>query len=105
LARAVHKDIKSAAEAVNPAPLKRIHTFIATSPIHMEYKLRMSPDEVIKRAVEAVEYAKSFVDDVEFSCEDAGRSEMTFLKEIIDAVIQAGAGQSISRILSDTGFR
>ncbi|MEO1958181.1 MAG: 2-isopropylmalate synthase [Nautiliaceae bacterium] len=91
LARAVEKDIKAAADAIAPAKLKRIHTFIATSPIHMKYKLRMSPDEVIKRAVRAVEYAKSFVDDVEFSCEDAGRSEMSFLKEIIDAVIKAGA--------------
>ncbi len=91
LARAVENDIKKAAEAVAPAPLKRIHTFIATSPIHMEYKLRMSPDEVIKRAVNAVKYARTFVDDVEFSCEDAGRSEMSFLKEIISAVIEAGA--------------
>jgi 2-isopropylmalate synthase len=91
LARAVEKDIKAAAEAIAPAKLKRIHTFIATSPIHMEYKLRMSPDEVIKRAVDAVKYARSFVDDVEFSCEDAGRSEMSFLKEIISAVIEAGA--------------
>jgi 2-isopropylmalate synthase len=91
LARAVENDIKKAAEAIAPAPLKRIHTFIATSPIHMEYKLRMSPDEVIKRAVEAVKLAKSFVEDVEFSCEDAGRSEMPFLKEIISAVIEAGA--------------
>ena len=91
LARAVEKDIEAAAKAIEPAPLKRIHTFIATSPIHMQYKLRMSPDEVIKRAVKAVEYAKSFVDDIEFSCEDAGRSEMPFLKEIISAVIEAGA--------------
>jgi len=91
LARALEKDIKAAAKAIEPAPLKRIHTFIATSPIHMQYKLKMTPDEVIKRAVKAVEYAKSFVDDVEFSCEDAGRSEMSFLKEIISAVIEAGA--------------
>jgi 2-isopropylmalate synthase len=91
LARALEKDIEAAAKAIEPAPLKRIHTFIATSPIHMQYKLKMSPDEVIKRAVRAVEYAKSFVDDVEFSCEDAGRSEMSFLKEIISAVIEAGA--------------
>jgi len=91
LARAVEKDIKAAADAIAPAPLKRIHTFIATSPIHMEYKLRMKPDEVIKRAVDAVKYARTFVDDVEFSCEDAGRSEMSFLKEIIGAVIEAGA--------------
>ncbi|GAX88320.1 2-isopropylmalate synthase [Lebetimonas natsushimae] len=91
LARALDKDIEAAAKAIEPAPLKRIHTFIATSPIHMEYKLKMTPDEVIKRAVKAVEYARSFVDDVEFSCEDAGRSEMSFLKEIISAVIEAGA--------------
>ena len=91
LARAVERDIKAAADAIAPAPLKRIHTFIATSPIHMEFKLRMSPDEVIKRAIDAVKYAKSFVDDVEFSCEDAGRSDMSFLKEIISAVIEAGA--------------
>ena len=91
LARALERDIKAAADAIEPAPLKRIHTFIATSPIHMQYKLKMSPDEVIKRAVEAVKYAKTFVDDVEFSCEDAGRSEMSFLKEIISAVVKAGA--------------
>ena len=91
LARAVERDIQAAAKAIAPAKLKRIHTFIATSPIHMEFKLRMSPDEVIKRAVDAVKYAKSFVDDVEFSCEDAGRSDMSFLKEIISAVIEAGA--------------
>ena len=91
LARAVEKDIKAAGEAIAPANLKRIHTFIATSPIHMEYKLKMKPDEVIRRAVDAVKYAKTFVEDVEFSCEDAGRSEMGFLKEIISAVIEAGA--------------
>ena len=91
LARAVEKDIKAAGDAIKPAKFQRIHTFIATSPIHMEYKLKMKPDEVIKRAVEAVKYAKTFVDDVEFSCEDAGRSEISFLKEICDAAINAGA--------------
>ncbi len=91
LARALEKDIEAAAKAIEPAPFKRIHTFIATSPIHMQFKLKMSPDEVIKRAVEAVKFAKTFVKDVEFSCEDAGRSEMGFLKEIISAVIEAGA--------------
>ena len=91
LARAVERDIKAAGEAVAPAKNKRIHTFIATSPIHMEYKLKMSPDEVIRRAVEAIQYAKTFCDDVEFSCEDAGRSEISFLKEICDAAINAGA--------------
>ena len=91
LARAVERDIKAAGEALAPAQNKRIHTFIATSPIHMEYKLKMSPDEVIRRAVEAVQYSKTFCDDVEFSCEDACRSEMNFLKEICDAAINAGA--------------
>ena len=91
LARAVERDIKAAGEALAPAKNTRIHTFIATSPIHMEYKLKMSPDEVIRRAVEAVQYAKTFCDDVEFSCEDACRSEMSFLKEICDAAINAGA--------------
>ena len=91
LARAVERDIKAAGEALAPAKNKRIHTFIATSPIHMEYKLKMSPDEVIRRAVEAVQYSKTFCDDVEFSCEDACRSEMSFLKEICDAAINAGA--------------
>ena len=91
LARALDKDIKAAGDAIAQAPKKRIHTFIATSPIHMEYKLRMKPDEVIKRAIEAVKYAKEFADDVEFSCEDAGRSDIAFLKEIISATIEAGA--------------
>lgn len=91
LARAVDNDIKQAGLAIGEGSQNRIHTFIATSPIHMEYKLKMSPDEVIKRAVNAVTYAKTFVEDVEFSLEDAGRSEMPFMKEIIDAVIAAGA--------------
>jgi len=91
LARAIDSDIKAAGEAIARAKMKRIHTFIATSSIHMEYKLKMTPDEVIKRAVGAVSYAKEFVNDVEFSCEDAGRSDIGFMKEISDAVIEAGA--------------
>lgn len=91
LSRAIENDIKQAGEAVKIAPKHRIHTFIATSPIHMKYKLKMSPEEVIKRAVHAVEYARTFVDDVEFSLEDAGRSEISFMKEVMDAVIGAGA--------------
>ncbi|WP_300365167.1 2-isopropylmalate synthase [Hydrogenimonas sp.] len=91
LARAVERDIVQAGESLAAAAHKRIHTFIATSPIHMEHKLKMTPDEVVGRAVEAVKLAKTFTDDVEFSCEDAGRSEMPFLKEILDAVIEAGA--------------
>ncbi len=91
LARAVDSDIKQAGLAVQNAAKSRIHTFIATSPIHMQYKLKMSSDEVIKRAVNAVQHARTFVDDVEFSLEDAGRSEIPFMKEVIDAVINAGA--------------
>jgi len=91
LARAIDGDIKAAGEAVAFSNTNRIHTFIATSPIHMQYKLKMSSNEVIKRAVHAVEYAKTFVDDVEFSLEDAGRSELPFMKEITQAVIEAGA--------------
>ncbi|MGC8964935.1 MAG: 2-isopropylmalate synthase [Brevinematia bacterium] len=91
LARAVENDIKSAYEALKSAKKKRIHTFIATSPIHMEYKLRKKPDEVLKLAVDAVKYAKSLVDDVEFSAEDATRSDINFLKEIFLAVVEAGA--------------
>ena len=103
LARALDSDVKSAGEAVSKAKMKRIHTFIATSSIHMEYKLKMSPDEVIKRAVRAVEYARTFVDDVEFSCEDAGRSDIEFIKEISDAVISAGA--STINLPDTVGFR
>jgi 2-isopropylmalate synthase len=91
LSRAIENDIKQSGLAVSNAPKHRIHTFIATSPIHMKYKLKMSPDEVIKRAIHAVEYARTFVDDVEFSLEDAGRSEIPFMKEVMDAVISAGA--------------
>ena len=91
LSRAIDNDIKQSGLAVQAAKLKRIHTFIATSPIHMKYKLKMNEAEVIKRAVHAVQYARTFVDDVEFSLEDAGRSDMSFMKEVMDAVIEAGA--------------
>ncbi len=91
LARANEKDIDRAAEALQPAQSARIHTFIATSPIHMEYKLRMQPDEVFAQAVAAVQHARRYTDDVEFSCEDASRSEFEFLCRIIEAVIAAGA--------------
>ncbi|EAT11738.1 2-isopropylmalate synthase [Bermanella marisrubri] len=91
LARAVDNDIDRAAEALKQAERARIHTFIATSPIHMEHKLRMSPDQVVERAVYAVKRARSHVADVEFSCEDAGRSDMDFLCRVIEAAIDAGA--------------
>ncbi len=91
LARAVERDIRAAGEAVAPAANRRIHTFIATSPIHMEHKLKMKPKQVIENAVKAVKIAKEYTDDVEFSCEDALRSEIDFLAEICNAVIEAGA--------------
>jgi 2-isopropylmalate synthase len=91
LARTSEKDITAAGKALEPAAKKRIHTFIATSPIHMEHKLRKKPHEVVKMAVEAVKLAKTFTDNVEFSPEDACRSEMEFLYEILSAVIEAGA--------------
>ncbi len=92
LARTLEKDIKSAYESLGDAAHPRIHTFIATSPIHMKHKLHKTPDEVMKMAVEAVSLARSYVDDVEFSGEDAFRSDPVFLKEIVEAVIDAGAG-------------
>jgi len=91
LARAVDRDLEHAAAALKKAERARIHTFIATSPIHMQYKLRMEPDQVVEQAVYAVKKARGFVEDVEFSCEDAGRSEDDFLCRIIEAAINAGA--------------
>jgi len=91
LARALDKDIDRAGDALKGANSARIHTFIATSPIHMKMKLRMSPDQVLAQAVHAVKRARRFTDNVEFSPEDAGRSELDFLCRIIEAVIDAGA--------------
>ncbi|MGB5265968.1 MAG: 2-isopropylmalate synthase [Polyangiales bacterium] len=92
LARAHKPDIEKAAEAVAPAKHGRIHTFLATSPIHREHKLRMSRDQVLVKIGEMVAYARSFCDDIEFSPEDAGRTEMDFLYEALQAAIEAGAG-------------
>ncbi|MCB1929914.1 MAG: 2-isopropylmalate synthase, partial [Rhodocyclaceae bacterium] len=91
LARANERDIERAGEAIRPAAMGRVHTFIATSPIHMEKKLRMSPDQVVEQAVKAIGWARKYTDDVEFSAEDAGRSEIDFLCRIFEAVIDAGA--------------
>lgn len=91
LARANEKDITAAGQALKAAEKRRIHTFIATSPIHMEHKLRKKPDQVLKMAVEAVKMARQHTDNVEFSPEDACRSELEFLYEILAAVIEAGA--------------
>jgi len=102
LARASRNDIKACFEALSPAPKKRIHTFIATSDIHLEHKLKKSRKDVLSIVPEMVNYAKSFVDDVEFSCEDASRSDPEFLYEVIQAAITAGA--STINIPDTVGF-
>ncbi|CAO0792474.1 unnamed protein product [Mucor circinelloides] len=91
LARSTPGDIKRCAEAIASAPRKRIHVFLATSDLHLKYKLKIDRDECIKRAVAAVTLARSFVDDVEFSPEDAGRSDPDFLCQVLGKVIEAGA--------------
>jgi 2-isopropylmalate synthase len=91
LARANPSDVRKAGEAIAAAPRRRIHTFIATSPLHMEKKLNMTPEQVISRAVEAIRIAKEYTDDIEFSCEDASRSQPEFLYRIIEAAIREGA--------------
>ncbi|MBI3523322.1 MAG: 2-isopropylmalate synthase [Betaproteobacteria bacterium] len=91
LCRTNDKDISRALEAIKPARSGRIHTFIATSAIHMEKKLRMTPDQVIVAAVNAVRFARNGADNIEFSPEDAGRSDLDFLCRVIEAVIKEGA--------------
>jgi 2-isopropylmalate synthase len=102
LTRAVKKDIEIAAEALRFAKRARIHTGIGTSPYHMKYKFNLSPDEIVERAIEAVKYAKTFVEDVEFYAEDAGRSENKFLSRVVEAVIKAGA--TVVNIPDTTGY-
>jgi len=91
LARAMNGDIDRAAEALKGANSSRIHTFIATSPIHMKYKLKMPPERVLEQAVHAVKRARNYTDNVEFSLEDGSRSEFDFMCRITEAVIAAGA--------------
>ncbi|MDD4908598.1 MAG: 2-isopropylmalate synthase, partial [Candidatus Omnitrophica bacterium] len=91
LARAVKKDIDAAAEALKSAKHGRIHVFLATSRIHMKYKLQKTPDEVFKLAVDMVRYARTLCDDIQFSAEDATRTDRDFLFKIVEAVINAGA--------------
>jgi 2-isopropylmalate synthase len=91
LARAGTKDIDRAAEALRPAKRKRIHTFIATSPLHMKFKLQMSPEDVHQAVLDSVTRARSHVDDVEWSCEDGTRSERDYLCRLIETAISAGA--------------
>ncbi len=91
LARSLKEDIDTAWEGIRSAASPVLHVFLATSPIHMAYKLRMSPSEVLETAVSAVAYAKSYCSDVEFSAEDATRSDRAFLAKVVEAVIRAGA--------------
>lgn len=91
LARSLKKDIDTAYEAVKEAVHPRIHVFLATSDIHMEYKLKMSREEVVKKVGEMVSYAKSLCDDIEFSAEDASRSDPEFLVKVFETAIEAGA--------------
>ncbi len=102
LTRAVKKDIDVAAESLKYAKRKRIHTGIGTSIYHIKYKLNSTPEEIIKRAVEAVSYAKKYVEDIEFYAEDAGRSDNVYLAQVIEAVIKAGA--TVVNIPDTTGY-
>lgn len=102
LSRSVEKDIKCAAEALRYAKRPRIHTGIGTSDMHIKYKFNTTPEEIIKRAVAAVKYAKTFVEDVEFYAEDAGRTENEYLAKVCSAAIAAGA--TVLNIPDTTGY-
>ena len=91
LARCAEKDIDTAWEAVKTAADPRIHVFIATSPLHMEYKLKLSPEQVLEKAGAMVSYAKKYCSNIEFSPEDATRSEPEFLKRVVAKAIECGA--------------
>jgi 2-isopropylmalate synthase len=91
LARCTRDDIEKAARALLPAPQRRIHVFLATSAIHRQYKLNMAKEEIIRSAVEGVKIAREYCEDVEFSPEDASRTELEFLAQVVEAVIDAGA--------------
>src|ERR1051326_8664206 len=91
LARCNAADIDRAWESLRDAPKPRIHVFLATSAIHREFKLHMAKDEIVKRAVQGVERAKSYCADIEFSPEDAARTELEFLAEVVEHAIAAGA--------------
>ncbi|MBQ7635527.1 MAG: 2-isopropylmalate synthase [Bacteroidaceae bacterium] len=102
LTRAVEKDIDCAAEALQYAKRKRIHTGIGTSDMHIKYKFNSTREEIIERAVAAVKYAKRYVEDVEFYAEDAGRTENEYLARVVEAVIKAGA--TVVNIPDTTGY-
>jgi 2-isopropylmalate synthase len=102
LTRSVQKDIEVAAEALKPARRPRIHTGIGASDIHILYKFNSNRDEILQRGVDAVKYAKSFVEDVEFYAEDAGRADLEFLARLTEAVIKAGA--TVVNLPDTTGY-
>ena len=102
LTRGVQKDIEVAAEALQYAKSKRIHTGIGTSDFHIKYKFNSTQDEILERAVAAVKYAKKYVEDVEFYCEDAGRTDNVYLARVVEAVIKAGA--TVVNIPDTTGY-
>ncbi|MDP4188026.1 MAG: 2-isopropylmalate synthase [Bacteroidota bacterium] len=102
LTRAVEKDIDVAAQSLEFAKRKRIHTGIGTSYYHIKYKLKSNPEEIIERAIAAVKYAKRYVEDVEFYAEDAGRTENEYLARVVEAVIKAGA--TVVNIPDTTGY-
>jgi 2-isopropylmalate synthase len=92
LARAERNDIEAAVKALSPAPRRRVHVFLATSPIHREHKLKMSREQVVRLASSSIAYARERCEDVEFSAEDAARTEPDFLAEVVERAIEAGAG-------------
>ena len=102
LTRAVEHDIDVAAEALQYAKRKRIHTGIGTSDEHIQYKFNSNREEIIERAVRATKYAKKYVEDVEFYCEDAGRTDNEYLARVVEAVIKAGA--TVVNIPDTTGY-
>jgi len=102
LSRAVENDIKTAAEALAGATRPRIHTGIGVSEMHIRYKLRTTPEDILYRAAAAVKYAKSFVEDVEFYAEDAGRADNEFLARVLEVAIKAGA--TVLNIPDTTGY-
>ncbi|NDV47722.1 2-isopropylmalate synthase [Paludibacter sp. 221] len=102
LTRGVQKDIDVAAEALQYAKRKRIHTGIGTSEYHIKYKFNSTQDEILERAIAAVKYAKKYVEDVEFYCEDAGRTDNVYLAKVVEAVIKAGA--TVVNIPDTTGY-
>ncbi len=102
LTRAVENDIEVAGRALKYAPIGRIHTGIGTSPQHIYNKLKTTPEEIIRRGVAAVKYARNFVGDVEFYCEDAGRTDNEFLAKVVQEVIKAGA--TVVNIPDTTGY-